>query len=80
MAAWEERIHHVAAIELTNRQKIQRCYEQPDPSGEGNRMKIHVDHCRIHAEHQMREAEEEQRVSELETTGGFIERGDVGKP
>src|SRR5271163_999020 len=79
MAAREQRVDYVAAVELSDGQQVQRGDEQPEPSGERDRVEIDVDGRRIDAEHEVREAEEQDRVAELETTGGFVQRRHVGK-
>ena len=79
MAAREQRVDHVAAVELADGQQVQRGDEQPEPSGERDRIEIDVDGRRIDAQNQVREAEEQERVAELEAAGGFVQRGHVGE-
>ena len=69
----------MAAVELSDRQQVQRGDEQPEPSCECDRIEIYVDGRRIDAQHQVRETEEQDRVAQLETASRFIQRRHVGK-
>ena len=66
MAASEQRINHVAAIELAGRQQVERGDEQPEPSRECHRMKVDADGVGIDVQNPLRELMEKNRVAELE--------------
>src|SRR5207245_896305 len=62
--AADDRVEHVAPVELAGRQQVQRGDEEPDPARESDRMQH--DGVRIGAEDEAREERGQQRVAQLE--------------
>ena len=75
--ATEQRINHVAAIELAYRQQVQRRDEQADPSGKSHRMQVNIDRIRIDPENHARDAPEQHRVAQVDTAHRVVERRDL---
>ena len=57
MTAAEQRINHMAAIELAGGQKVQRGDKQPEPSRECHRMKVDADGVGIDVQNPLRESD-----------------------
>src|SRR5208283_2875452 len=74
MTATEERINHVAAIELARGKKVERGDEQPEPSRERHRMKVDADRVGIDMQNPLRELVEQERVAEFESTHRLVQR------
>ncbi len=78
MPAAEQRVDHVAAVELADRQQVERRHQQPDPSGERDRMKVDVDRVGIDAQHHVRQRPEQDRIAELKSAAG-VSSGDTSE-
>ncbi len=78
-ASAEQGVDHVPAVELPDRQQVERGHEQPEPSGERDWMQVDRDAIRVDSEHPARESQEQNRVAELQAAGVAVERPDVGQ-
>lgn len=62
----ENRVRNVAAVELSDREEVQRRRQEPEPSGERHGVHVDVRAVRQSTPNRPRDALEEQRFSQLE--------------
>jgi len=80
-AAWdpavetsEQRIRHMAAVELADREQIEERHEQSEPTGKGDRVQFDIDAISGDTKDEARQQGEQKRVSQEQAALEWIQR------